>query len=85
MKYSRKNKLWLIKCYNLTYLSIFLIINSEPLRSSTPYKQQYSKHEEHRYGSLNRSKMPGASEVISTYETSTTNGEPLGETFCIEN
>lgn len=50
---------------------------SEPLRSSTPYKQQYSKHEEHRYGSLNRSKIPGTSEVISTYETSTTNGQPL--------
>ncbi|XP_025201113.1 uncharacterized protein LOC112598745 isoform X1 [Melanaphis sacchari] len=51
--------------------------NIEPLRSSTPYKQQYSKHEEHRYGSLNRSKIPGTSEVISTYETTTTNGEPL--------
>jgi len=50
--------------------------NIEPLRTSTPYKQ-YSKHEEHRYGSLNRSKVPGTNEIVSTYESSTTNGEPL--------
>jgi len=49
--------------------------NIEPLRSSTPYKQ-YSKYEDHKYGSLNRTKVPGTNEVISTYESSIINGEP---------
>ncbi|XP_050428041.1 serine/arginine repetitive matrix protein 1 isoform X2 [Adelges cooleyi] len=48
----------------------------EPLMSSTPYKQYSSKHEEHRYGSVN--KVPVTNEVISTYESSTSNGQPLG-------
>lgn len=61
----------------ITYLWSYGIVHSEPLRSSTPYKQ-YSKHEDHRYGSLNRSKVPGTNEVVSTYESSIINGEPSG-------
>ncbi|XP_050536103.1 uncharacterized protein LOC126902657 isoform X2 [Daktulosphaira vitifoliae] len=50
--------------------------NIKPLMSSTPYKQYSSKHEEHKYGSVN--KAPVTSEIISKYESSTSSGKPLG-------